>query len=458
MQKAFRWFLGLGGTAAALLAATPSATEAAASAELPGDHQQRNDQISLVHIVRAGDTLNRLAVAYRETAGWFSQADLLAAIRRQNELADERRLRIGQSLNIPVWQEQAPPRAARPTTDGSDLRGIYLPGPVCAYQSVFARIDSFTVRGGNGVVFDAKDVDGGVTFRSAQPLASLGRGRSAPLIGDLSGFLQRLKRRDLWVAARVALFLDGELGVRRPDLALLGPDGEPWIERDCVWLDPAAPEVRDYLIGLAVELARAGVDEVKLDYVRFPTNGWRGDCRGDLAATAACRREIITSFVATVHDTLRALGCLLSADLYGIMAWDRIEDLALTGQHVPSLAAHLDVICPMIYPSHFAPGFEGLARPGDHPEYIIAEGLRRFRAQSGDRILIRPWLQAFVWGVADYGPGYVSAQIGAARAGGSAGWCLWNPAGRYETAMEALKKTSPVLALDTASPVAAAVP
>ena len=41
-----------------------------------------------------------------------------------------------------------------------------------------------------------------------------------------------------------------------------------------------------------------------------------------------------------------------------------MEDLALTGQHVPTIAALVDVICPMIYPSHFGPGFEGRKRPG----------------------------------------------------------------------------------------------
>ncbi len=425
----------LSAMAAALLAATPSAPEAAASAEHP---QAPPLQAPITHVVRAGDTLNRLAIAYRGEAGWYSQIDCLAAIRQANGLQDDHLLRVGQTLEIPVWREAPPPRAVQRTHDGSQLRGIYLPGPVCGYQSVFARIDSFTRRGGNGVVFDAKDIDGGVSFRSQHPLASWGEGRTAPVVGDLRDLVRRLHERDLWVVARLALFLDGELGRRLPQFALHDARGQPWTERGCVWMDPAAPAVREYNIHLAIELARAGVDEVQIDYVRFPTNGWRGDCRGDLAATAARRQQVITRFVASLHDTLRALDCRLSADLFGIMAWDRTEDLALTGQHVPSLARHLDVICPMIYPSHFAPGFEGLDRPGDHPEFLIAEGVRRFRAQAGDAVHIRPWLQAFPWRVRDYAPGYVAAQIRAAQAAGGAGWCLWNPAGRYETALRAL--------------------
>jgi hypothetical protein len=438
MQSAPGWFLVLGGLAAALLAATPSATAAAASAELPKGTLRCDSGSVLVHVVRAGDTLHQLAVSYRQQAGWYSQADLLSAIRRQNTMADERRLRIGQKLTIPVYREQAPPRVVRPVRDGTDLRGIYLPAPMCGYQSVFARIDSFTARGGNGVVFDAKDIDGKVSFRSGQKLASFGEGRLAPVIGDLADLVRRLHDRGLWVVARLAIFLDGELGTLRPDLALRGPGGEPWTERGCVWLDPVLPEVRAYNIGLAVELAQAGVDEVQLDYVRFPTNGWRGDFTHDLASIAARRREVITGFVAAVHDTLRCMGCLLSADLFGIMAWDRPEDLALTGQHIGDLASHLDVICPMIYPSHFEPGFEGRTRPADHPDYFIAEGVRRFRAQAGDRVPVRPWLQAFPWRVARYDAEYVLAQILAAQDAGAGGWCLWNPSGRYEPILDAL--------------------
>jgi hypothetical protein len=494
MQNAYLWRLVLGGTAAALLATTPCVMPAAATAEsnvtpsppaptIPAAGPSRVSSLAapiivptapaaepatepavpladvagpvlpataagdtLWHRVQPGDTLHKLAIRYRGEAGWFSQADCLAAIRAANDMLQGHLLRPGRQLAIPVHRAPAPPRAARPTRDGADLRGLYLPAAVYGDQTLFARIDSFVTAGGNGVVIDAKDIDGGVSFRSAHPLARWGAGRVAPVISDLADLVARLHARELWVVVRLAVFLDGELGAQRPDLALRGPDGTPWAERDCVWLDPAQPAVQDYNRQLALELVRAGVDEVQLDYVRYPTNGWRGDCTGDLATTAAARRRTITGFVASLHDTLRALGCVLSADLYGIMAWDRTEDLALTGQHVPSLAPHLDVICPMIYPSHFAPGFEGLARPGDHPELMITAGVERFAAQAGPGTLIRPWLQAFPWRVSNYDAGYVTAQIRAAEAAGAAGWCLWNPAGRYDVARAAMRQGPPQLA------------
>ena len=96
-------------------------------------------------------------------------------------------------------------------------------------------------------------------------------------------------------------------------------------------------DVVEYNLALAGELARAGVDEIQFDYVRFPTNGWRGDWQGDLEATALRRREVVSSFLAAARDTLDPYRVKISADLYGIMAWGRIEDLALTG---PARADH----------------------------------------------------------------------------------------------------------------------
>jgi len=393
-----------------------------------------------VHTVRAGDTLIAIAGEWRTRSGHYSLTETLQAIRAANGLEDSNLLRPGQELTIPRAAAVDHPIATAPTRDGRDLRGIYLTGPMCGYRSVFARVDSFVAAGGNGVVLDAKDIDGGVSFRSHQPLAAWGKGRSAPVISDLPELLRRLHARDLYVVARLALFLDGELGRQRPDLALQGPDGEPWAERGCFWMDPAQPEVQAYNIALARELARAGVDEVQLDYVRFPTNGWAGDATGDAEVTAARRRGVIAGFLSAVADSLAPLGVKISADLYGIMAWERTADLAVTGQHVATFARYVDFLCPMIYPSHFGPGFEGVANPADHPEAFIAEGVRRFAEQADGRAAIRPWLQAFAWRVSDYDGRYVTRQIAAAGEAGAAGWCLWNPACRYETVCAALAR------------------
>lgn len=446
MQIATRKTLTLGGLAAILLVATPSTAAVAAAAASTHSHSTGGSATAAVvavpdtlwHVVQSGDHLHGLASRYRAQGGWYNLTDCLQAIRRANGLEDRDLLRPGDRLLVPMATSEPPALVAEPSLAGEDLRGLYLPAAACGHSSVFDRIDGFVAAGGNGVIFDAKDIDGGLTYRSQHPLASYGEGFHGATIADLPGFVDRLHQRDVWVVARLALFLDGRLGAQRPDLALADSLGAAWTERGCSWMDAARPEVRDYNLTLALELAAAGVDEIQVDYVRFPTNGWRGDWQGDLASTAARRRGIITDFVATLHDTLAARDCRLSAAIFGIAAWGRTEDLALTGQHVPSLAPHLDVICPMIYPSHFEPGFEGLDQPANHPDQVITAGVQRCRELAGPGVLVRPWLQAFAWRVSDYGSQYVQTQIDAATRAGASGWSLWNPAGRYEVATTAM--------------------
>ncbi len=410
---------------------------------------------TLDYTVKKGDSLIKICGLYRDQTNHYALSDLLTDIRNTNNLQTNL-LRIGQKLRIPVLPVLDCSTVQNKVTDGAELRGIYLTGPACGVASVLRRVDGFIHAGGNAVVFDAKDIDGGVSFASTHNLADWGKGRNYPVISSLSDMIKRFDRRGLYVVARIALFLDGELGTQRPDLALQDATGNPWHERGCYWMDPANPEVRQYNLTLAAELARAGVDEIQFDYVRFPTNGWQEDWSDsslvDVDEIAQRRRSVIASFLSDARDSLSTYGVHISADLYGIMAWGRVEDLALTGQHVPTFAKYVDIICPMIYPSHFGPGFEGRKRPGDDPEYFIGEGTRRFVEMAAGQAQIRPWLQAFPYRVSHYNGEYVGTQITAARGAGGDGWCLWNPACRYSVALGILPELCPTQQLDPVLP------
>jgi hypothetical protein len=406
---------------------------------------------TLDYEVRDGDSLIKICGQFRQLTNHYSLTDMLTDIRATNKMTSNF-LRIGQALRIPVVTEEPGRVVAETVAAGAELRGIYLSGPACGVSSVLDRVDRFIVAGGNAVVFDAKDIDGGVSFYSQHPLAKWGQNRSAPVISSLPDMVRRFNDRGLYTVARIALFLDGELGRQRPDLALRDSTGSVWDERGCVWTDPELIEVQQYNLFLAAELARAGVDEIQFDYMRFPTNGWQGDWQGDLAATAKRRCQVIEDFLAVARDTMDQYGVKLSADLYGIMAWGRVEDQALTGQHVPTIAKYVDVICPMIYPSHFGPGFEGRKRPGDDPEYFIGEGTRRFTELSLGQAEIRPWLQAFPFRVSQYDGQYIATQVVASRSSGGQGWCLWNPSCRYTEALSVMPSLTGYDGLGARSP------
>jgi len=405
---------------------------------------------TITYIVQAGDSLQRIASRQRQEAGYYQSAELLADMRELNGITGTL-IRPGQMLLIPVMDPVPHPVVGDQVIDGAPVRGIYLSGPLCGSEFVFDRIDHFIEAGGNAVVFDVKDADGGVSFRSDQPLASWGKGRNAPVISHLSDMLDRFRARGLHVTARIACFLDGDLGRSRPDLALHDERGRPWTERDQIWLDPTRIEVHEYVIGLALEMANAGVDEVQFDYVRFPTNGWRGDATDDAEDVAQRRREIITGFLARADAALAPHPVEISADVYGIMAWGRLADRAVTGQHIADIAQYVDVICPMVYPSHYKRGYLGYDEPADHPGYFVREPTERFLRQADGQAEIRPWLQAFPWRVDGYDADYVSVQIQAAFDGGATGWLLWNPSSRYTLALPAVRSSATSAILLTAT-------
>ncbi len=128
---------------------------------------------TLSYTVRDGDTLLKICSRHRELTGHYSLDDLLQDIRKTNGLTSNF-LRIGQQLRIPVQVEAPGERVTNRVQSGEELRGIYLTGPACGVSSVLGRVDRFIAAGGNAVVFDAKDIDGGVSYCGRHALAAWG--------------------------------------------------------------------------------------------------------------------------------------------------------------------------------------------------------------------------------------------------------------------------------------------
>ena len=102
------------------------------------------------------------------------------------------------------------------------------------------------------------------------------------------------------------------------------------------------------------------------------------------------------------------------------------------GQQLEQLAASVDFICPMVYPSHYYnAGIYGFQVPEAHPYEVVykamAEAIER---TDGLRSKIRPWLQDFSMRI-KYGPSEVQGQIDAVYEHEIETFLLWNPANAY---------------------------
>lgn len=331
-----------------------------------------------------------------------------------------------------------------------EVKAIYLTSWSAATPSRLREaIDLIKTTDLNGIVIDIKDYTGKVTFTTGSAFIRE-IGSEDPRLGDLSELVARLHEAGIYVIVRIAAFQDQHLVKTRSDLAVKDPQGRIWRDRRGLgWVDPASPEVWEYIVEVARAAADAGVDELNFDYIRFPTDGRLSALRYPFFKEGSeSRRDVIQRFFEALTTALRPTGKHLSADLFGLTTV-RHDDLGI-GQVLEDALLYFDVVSPMVYPSHYARGFLGYQNPASHPYDVVHYSLARATSrrgqmarslamldaggEAGSIAQIRPWLQAFDLG-APYPPQVIRRQMEAVRdAGLRHGWYLWSPSNRYRPA------------------------
>jgi hypothetical protein len=290
----------------------------------------------------------------------------------------------------------------------------------------------------NAVVIDVKGDRGWITYKTEVPLALAAGAQGPATFKDVEGFLADLRARNVYTIARIVTFKDNVLANHRPDWAIIDTrTGKPWIDREnLAWMDPFREEVWDYNIAIAQEAVRKGFDEVQFDYVRFPTDGKLSAARYSKANSKETRLPTIAAFLARARQKIGSTGAFVGADVFGYTAFN--ENDTDIGQRVEELSAHLDFICPMVYPSGYHLGIPGYRNPVKNPYNVVYESVRLIKKRSaGTQVRVRPWLQDFRDYAFDkriFGPDEVRAQIKATDDAGGAGWMLWNPRNDYTAA------------------------
>lgn len=312
-------------------------------------------------------------------------------------------------------------------------RGIYVTSHTATSQRFSEILEQVKDHGLNLVVFDIQTSGGKLAYDSK--VLKVGEfGVEQVLYKDLRQFIFSLREQGIYTAARFVLFKQYELAHRKPDWALKTKGtGKPFETREgLTWLDPSHPEVQEYLLDVVRELASFGVDEIQFDYVRFPEAGKNLYIGYETYEKEKNREQIITDFIKKASEVVRPYRTKLSIDLFGIVVWNNGFDGRLIGQKVSELAKYVDVIYPMIYPSHFSNGFSGRQNPADDPYYFVNESLKLFQKEMiGKRAELRPWLQAFPLRVSRFSKKYIEEQIRAAKDAGVEEFALWNSGNNY---------------------------
>lgn len=315
----------------------------------------------------------------------------------------------------------------------SEIKALYITGYTAGSKSRRAQLVKVIEETElNALIIDIKDASGRVFFDTNVPLVEEINAEDIR-IPDLAEFINELNNKGIYSIARIVVFNDPYLASHKPEIALQSVNGGNWRDyKGQMWVDPTRKEVWDYNLDIVQEAIDLGFDEINFDYIRFPSDGnIRTIVYDNLDKNNSYedKNRVMREFYDYVNQKMQFEQIITSADLFGMTLW-RSDGMNI-GQRLEDAAPNFDFIAPMVYPSHYPPGFEGFANPAEHPYEIIYSSLMAGQPKmEGQRAKIRPWLQDFDLG-AVYTPEMIVAQKQAVYDGGGQGWMLWNAANNY---------------------------
>jgi hypothetical protein len=341
--------------------------------------------------------------------------------------------------STPVKTESVVPVAHVPTPD--TLRGLY----VNRWAALGSKLDRLIVIARtteiNALVIDVKDDRGFVLYRSSVPLAREIGADTADghwmSRSKLRAVLDTMTAHGIYPIARIVVAKDPLLAQRKLDLAIKRKsDLKPWLDKNGhPWLDPHQRVVWQYAADLAREAYDVGFSEVQFDYVRFPDEKRLINETVYPLANGRTRAQVIRDQLGFLRKALKPQGIRVTADVFGLTATDT-TDMGI-GQRWEMFVDQVDVVLPMIYPSHFARGTYKLRNPNAHPYQTIDHALKDAIARSDsipNAALIIPWYQDFTLGAPRYEAAQIRAQKKAGYDNGFQSWILWNPKSNYTVA------------------------
>lgn len=321
------------------------------------------------------------------------------------------------------------PYCQQTLTKPDKLTGVYFPSGCLNGRSFEGIVHYMKAAGLNLAVLHAKDPLGRLFWKSDNSIAQ--NMEASASNASLKNTISFLKQRGIWTAAKLDVFQDSLLVTKNPEMGVMDSEtGELWADHKGLnWANPYDIRVWDYTIALCLELMEIGIDEIQFDYVRFPSDGNMSTIAYPIVTEGISKAECIGKFLAYANSKLKPTGVIISVDLFGMTAW-KTKDFGV-GQVLEQIAPHVDVICPMFYPSHFPENFLNLKNPGQYPHTIMKSSLQEMKKRTDKKI--RPWIQGF-W----YTPEEIDDQLRGVTENEIQTWTVWNPSGRYAETFEAL--------------------
>ncbi|MEF3307338.1 putative glycoside hydrolase [Paenibacillus sp. GYB004] len=340
-------------------------------------------------------------------------------------------------------QAGTPPGGAYSKTDPQQdaplVKGVYATAHSAGgarLQTLLQLIDETEL---NSLVIDIKDDYGYITYPTGnEQLEAMDTTKK--IISDMPGLIAKLNDHHIYPIARVVVFKDTVLANRQPELSFKNPDGTVWTNGKNPgdsFVNPYRKEVWDYNIAVAKEAAKAGFKEIQFDYVRFPEGFEKRADELNYTKDERTRIDAVADFVQYAREQLAPYGVRVSVDIFGYAA--SVPAAEGIGQDFEKISKYVDVISPMIYPSHYSTGWYGSKVPDAAP-YVTINGAmidtnKKLEPLAELKPVVRPWIQDFtaswVKGYIRYGKRELEEQIRALNDNGVHEYLLWNAGNTY---------------------------
>ena len=332
------------------------------------------------------------------------------------------------------------------------VRGLYFNSGSINNPEVYDRIVGLIENSNlNAVVIDVKDDWGNITVNFDTDNEDIQYANTKLL--DAESLISDLHSRGIYVIGRITTFKDSKKKKKHPEWGFTRDDGSLWANgRGEVFMNPFLKEVQDYNIEIGELAAEAGFDEIQYDYVRF-AEGFetfgdtlsysRGEYENKPMDEGDKRVSAITGYVRKARESISAYGLPVAIDVFGYaLQAGRASGI---GQDFSEISNEADIMCSMIYPSHWGPYSFDIEKPDLEPYELVTRYLKEEQAIFKDlehKPQSRPWIQDFTaswigegnWMV--YDADAVQAQVDAIYESGQREYLIWNATNTYSEGVD----------------------
>jgi hypothetical protein len=294
----------------------------------------------------------------------------------------------------------------------------------------------------NAFVIDVKD-EFGLNFRPSDPLLKKNAGSQARNT-QLAALVDTIRAHGILPIARIVVFKDSVTARNNPEHTIRKADGTPWHDKKGqTWVNPYANAIWEYNFRVAEEAINMGFGEIQFDYIRFPEPYKSLPPQVFPEQNGRSKPQVLAEFLNAARERFAKLGVRTTADIFGLVT--TVGGTLEVGQRWEPISQSVDVVLPMVYPSHYPHGSFQLDHPNAAPYDVIHIAISRARERDeklgikGEHV--RPWLQAFSIGNPKYGAHEIEEQKRGVYDSGYDGWVLWEPGSRYDKFIPALEKT-----------------